>query len=58
MGMLRDLRKKVVKKLFICGFSDPSLEDMALKYPVSQEELTIFKVGEGKPKNMARNSWN
>jgi ATP-dependent DNA helicase RecQ len=35
MGMLRDLRKRVSKKIrtaAICCFQDPSLEDMALKY--------------------------
>lgn len=54
MGMLRDLRKKVAKKLGVppfVVFQDPSLEDMALKYPVSQEELiNIHGVGEGKAK--------
>lgn len=52
MGMLRDLRKKVAKKVGVppfVVFQDPSLEDMALKYPVSQEELiNIHGVGEGK----------
>lgn len=54
MGMLRELRKKVAKKLGVppfVVFQDPSLEDMALKYPVSQEELiNIHGVGEGKAK--------
>jgi ATP-dependent DNA helicase RecQ len=54
MGMLRDLRKKVAKKLGVppfVVFQDPSLEDMALKYPISQEELiNIHGVGEGKAK--------
>ncbi|WP_035667897.1 DNA helicase RecQ [Flavobacterium sp. 83] len=54
MGMLRDLRKKVSKKLGVppfVVFQDPSLEDMALKYPISQEELiNIHGVGEGKAK--------
>ncbi|MFV7236123.1 DNA helicase RecQ [Flavobacterium sp. ZB4R12] len=54
MGMLRDLRKKVAKKLGVppfVVFQDPSLEDMALKYPVSQDELiNIHGVGEGKAK--------
>jgi hypothetical protein len=37
----------------ICCFQDPSLEDMALKYPVSLHELIhIHGVGEGKNKNM------
>ena len=54
MGMLRDLRKKVAKKLGVppfVVFQDPSLEDMALKYPMSQEELiNAHGVGEGKAK--------
>jgi ATP-dependent DNA helicase RecQ len=54
MGMLRDLRKKVSKKLSLPPFvifQDPSLEDMALKYPISLEELVnIHGVGEGKAK--------
>jgi len=52
MAMLRDLRKKVAKKLGVppfVVFQDPSLEDMALKYPISTEELiNIHGVGEGK----------
>jgi ATP-dependent DNA helicase RecQ len=54
MDMLRDLRKKVAKKLGVppfVVFQEPSLEDMALKYPVSQVELiNIHGVGEGKAK--------
>ena len=54
MGMLRELRKKVAKKIGVppfVVFQDPSLEDMALKYPITQEELvTIHGVGEGKAK--------
>jgi superfamily II DNA helicase RecQ len=34
-------------------FQDPSLEDMALKYPISLHELIhIHGVGEGSQKNM------
>ena len=58
MGMLRDLRKKVAKKLAVppfVVFQDPSLEDMALKYPVSIEELiNIHGVGEGKAKKYGK----
>ncbi|MDD2675476.1 MAG: DNA helicase RecQ [Flavobacterium sp.] len=58
MGMLRDLRKKVAKKVGVppfVVFQDPSLEDMALKYPVSQEELiNIHGVGEGKAKKYGK----
>ncbi len=58
MGMLRELRKKVAKKLGVppfVVFQDPSLEDMALKYPISQEELiNIHGVGEGKAKKYGK----
>ena len=54
MDMLRDLRKKVAKKLGVppfVVFQEPSLEDMALKYPIAQAELiNIHGVGEGKAK--------
>ena len=54
MGMLRELRKKVAKKLQVppfVVFQDPSLEDMALKYPITLTELfNIHGVGEGKAK--------
>jgi len=58
MNMLRDLRKKVAKKLGVppfVVFQDPSLEDMALKYPISVEELfNIHGVGEGKAKKYGK----
>lgn len=54
MGMLRDLRKKTAKRLGVppfVVFQDPSLEDMALKYPISMDELiNTHGVGEGKAK--------
>lgn len=54
LGMLKDLRKKVAKKLGVppfVVFQDPSLEDMALKYPMTIEELgAVHGVGEGKAK--------
>jgi len=54
MAMLRDLRKKEAKKLGVppfVVFQDPSLEDMALKYPITMDELiNIHGVGEGKAK--------
>ncbi|HNP33404.1 MAG TPA: DNA helicase RecQ [Flavobacterium sp.] len=54
MAMLKELRKKVAKKLGVppfVVFQDPSLEDMALKYPITIEELTnTHGVGEGKAK--------
>ena len=58
MGMLKDLRKKVSKKLSVppfVVFQDPSLEDMALKYPISVTELgSIHGVGEGKAKKYGK----
>jgi ATP-dependent DNA helicase RecQ len=58
MGMLRDLRKKVAKKLGVppfVVFQDPSLEDMALKYPIDLEELgNVHGVGEGKAKKYGK----
>src|SRR6478609_1159896 len=58
MVMLRDLRKKVAKKLGVppfVVFQDPSLEDMALKYPITNEELiNIHGVGEGKAKKYGK----
>ena len=54
MKMLKDLRKRNAKKLGVPPFvifQDPSLEDMALKYPISLEELSnVHGVGEGKAK--------
>ena len=54
MSMLRDLRKRVAKKLAVppfVVFQDPSLEDMALKYPITIDELSnVHGVGEGKAK--------
>jgi ATP-dependent DNA helicase RecQ len=51
-AMLKDLRKKIAKKLNLPPFvifSDPSLQDMAIQYPISMEELTkISGVGIGK----------
>ncbi|GEC77362.1 DNA helicase RecQ [Flavobacterium aquatile] len=58
MAMLRDLRKKVAKKLSVppfVVFQDPSLEDMALKYPITMDELiNIHGVGEGKAKKYGK----
>ena len=54
MAMLKDLRKKEAKKHNVppfVVFQDPSLEDMALKYPISIDELSnVHGVGEGKAK--------
>src|SRR5690606_32383241 len=54
MSMLKDLRKSNAKKLGVPPFvifQDPSLEDMALKYPITIEELSnVHGVGDGKAK--------
>ncbi|MBQ4822814.1 DNA helicase RecQ [Aquimarina sp. MMG016] len=56
--MLKDLRKTVAKKLGVppfVVFQDPSLEDMALKYPINTEELgNVHGVGEGKAKKYGK----
>ncbi|HLV70789.1 MAG TPA: DNA helicase RecQ [Xanthomarina sp.] len=58
MNMLKDLRKKNAKKLGVPPyviFQDPSLEDMALKYPLTMEELiNVHGVGEGKAKKYGK----
>jgi ATP-dependent DNA helicase RecQ len=51
-NILKDLRKKVAKELNLPPFvifQDPSLEDMAIQYPINLEEMTrIIGVGTGK----------
>jgi len=51
-GLLKDLRKMVAKKLNLPPFvifQDPSLEDMAIYYPIRVEEMAnITGVGMGK----------
>ncbi len=58
LAMLKDLRKKVAKKLEVppfVVFQDPSLEDMALKYPMTVDELgSVHGVGEGKAKKFGK----
>ncbi|MDK2770636.1 MAG: DNA helicase RecQ [Flavobacterium sp.] len=58
MGMLKELRKKVAKKLGVppfVVFQDPSLEDMSLKYPITIDELSnVHGVGEGKAKKYGK----
>ncbi|PIE86392.1 MAG: DNA helicase RecQ [Bacteroidia bacterium] len=50
--LLKDLRRKISKRLGLPPFvifQDPSLEDMAIQYPISLEELkNISGVGAGK----------
>jgi ATP-dependent DNA helicase RecQ len=54
MVMLKDLRKRNAKKLGVPPFvifQDPSLEDMALKYPITIHELSnVHGIGESKAK--------
>jgi len=51
-SMLKDLRKKISKQMSVPPFvifQDPSLEDMAIQYPITMEELQkIAGVGAGK----------
>ena len=58
MGMLKDLRKRVGKRLEVPPFvifQDPSLEDMTLKYPTSIEDLyNVHGVGDGKAKKFGK----
>ncbi|PKG51687.1 ATP-dependent DNA helicase RecQ [Olleya sp. 1-3] len=58
MKMLKDLRKSNAKKLGVPPFvifQDPSLEDMALKYPITVAELSnVHGVGEGKAKKYGK----
>jgi len=58
MKMLKDLRKQNAKKLGVPPFvifQDPSLEDMALKYPITLDELSnVHGVGDGKAKKYGK----
>ncbi len=58
IGVLKDLRKKVAKKLEVppfVVFQDPSLEDMALKYPITLEEMgNVHGVSDGKAKKYGK----
>lgn len=58
LKQLKDLRKAQAKKIGVppfVVFQDPSLEDMALKYPINHEELlNIHGVGEGKAKKYGK----
>ena len=58
MTMLKVLRKTNAKKLGVPPFvifQDPSLEDMALKYPITVAELSnVHGVGEGKAKKYGK----
>lgn len=58
LRQLKALRKSQAGKLGVppfVVFQDPSLQDMALKYPISMEELlNIHGVGEGKAKKYGK----
>ncbi|MBA5791238.1 ATP-dependent DNA helicase RecQ [Flavobacterium sp. xlx-214] len=58
VAMLKDLRKKVAKKMEVppfVVFQDPSLEDMALKYPITLDELAnVHGVSDGKAKKYGK----
>lgn len=56
--MLRALRKQSAKKIGVPPFvifQDPSIDDMALKYPITIQELSnVHGVGEGKAKKYGK----
>lgn len=58
VGHLKALRKKVAKQKGVppyVVFQDPSLDDMATKYPITMDELSnIHGVGEGKARKYGR----
>ena len=58
LAMLKDLRKSVAKKRGLQPwviFSDPSLDDMAIMYPVTFDELKNCQgVGEGKARKFGK----
>ena len=58
VSFLKDLRKKVAVKYGVppfAVFQDPSLDDMALKYPITLEELSkVHVVGEGKARKFGK----
>ena len=58
VSLLKDLRKKVAVREGVppfAVFQDPSLDDMALKYPISIEELsTVHGVGDGKARKFGK----
>ncbi len=58
LKILKSLRKKQADKLNVppfVVFQDPSLQDMALKYPISMGEmLNIYGVGEGKARKYGK----
>jgi len=62
VSYLKDLRKKVAVNYGVppfAVFQDPSLDDMALKYPITLEELSkVHGVGEGKARKFGKDFIN
>ena len=58
MVLLKEVRKSIAKKLGVppfAVFQDPSLDDMALKYPITLEDLSnVHGVGEGKARKYGK----
>jgi len=58
LGMLKELTRKVAKQKGLppyAIFQEPSLEDMALRYPITVEELkNTFGVGDGKARKFGK----
>ncbi|HIP49518.1 MAG TPA: RecQ family ATP-dependent DNA helicase [Lutibacter sp.] len=58
LKMLKDLQKTVAKRHKVppyAVFQETSLEDMVLKYPITNEELSkVYGVGEGKAKKYGK----
>ena len=58
LAMLKDLRKSVAKRLHLQPwviFTDPSLDDMSIMYPLTVDELKNCQgVGEGKAKKFGK----
>ena len=57
LGLLKDIRRRVAKRRNVppfVVFQDPSLEEMATRYPITLEEMkTIHGVSEGKARKYA-----
>ena len=58
LDMLKDLRRKVAEEKKVPPFvifQDPSLEDMAIQYPIKMEEMTMITgVSQGKARRYAK----
>ena len=60
--LLKELRKKVANNHEVppfAVFQDPSLDDMALKYPINLDEFSkVHGVGEGKARKFGKEFMN